>query len=238
MSSSGSPEMTPANELSPGEVGEYLRQHPDFLEHHPDVLAALTIPHGSGDAVSLLERQARVLRSENGRLRTQLDGLIDHARRNESLNGRIHALALTLMNAVGPRAIFERLEHCLRDDFGADHVGARIFAEPAFVDGDEVPQFVGADGAGSASFAAVIDGGETVCGLLDEAQQGALFGAGSGMSAVMMPLAGKNWRGLLVIASDDPERYQAGMGTEFLTYLKDVVALVVDPWVKEARKKS
>jgi uncharacterized protein YigA (DUF484 family) len=49
-----------------------------------------------------------------------------------------------------------------------------------------------------------------------------------------MPLIGRGWDGVLVIASNNPAHYQAGMGTEFLNYLRDIVILVIDPWVKRA----
>ena len=47
-----------------------------------------------------------------------------------------------------------------------------------------------------------------------------------------MPLLGKQWQGVLVIASNDPRRFEPGMSTDFLDYLRDVVTLVIDPWVK------
>ena len=47
-----------------------------------------------------------------------------------------------------------------------------------------------------------------------------------------MPLTGAHWDGVLVIASDDPDRFEQGMATDFLNYLKDIVSLVLDPWVQ------
>jgi uncharacterized protein YigA (DUF484 family) len=142
------------------------------------------------------------------------------------------------MDAVGPQAIFERLELCLREDFRADFVATRVFAERAFVDSGEVPQFVGCETAIREPFAEIIGGTTTVCGVLNSAQRAALFDEASGaLSAVMMPLVASRWDGMLVIASADAERYEADMGTEFLTYLKDVVTLVVDPWVKRAPER-
>jgi uncharacterized protein YigA (DUF484 family) len=218
------------------EIVNFLRANPDFLDHHPELLAAMTIPHASGDAVSLLERQVAVLREENSRLKRQLDELIRLARQNEQLNGRIQALVLTLMNAVGPQAIFTSLERCLREEFGADRVCSLIFAEPSFADAGHQAHFVGAETARRAPFADILGAGHTRCGALAAAQREALFGAGAHAgSAVVMPLRGRGWDGVLVIASDSSERYQAGMGTEFLDYLRDIVTLVVEPWVKRAK---
>ena len=38
-------------------VAKYLRKYPDFLVKHPEVLQAVKLPHESGAAVSLIERQ-------------------------------------------------------------------------------------------------------------------------------------------------------------------------------------
>lgn len=236
MTLSGHPQATPATLPAEAEVVSFLRANPTFLDRHPELLRQMSIPHASGDAVSLLERQVTVLREDNQKLRRQFEELVGHARRNESLNKRVHALVLKLMNAAGPQAIFALLEGCLHDDFGADHVASRIFAAPAFVDEAEVPQFVGADAALRATFSEVLDRAETLCGPLDAQHSAELFAGGvSAGSAVVMPLHGGAWDGVVVIASDDPARYQADMGTEILTYLRDVVTLVIEPWVKRAR---
>ena len=236
MTSSGKPQATVADGPRVQDVVEFLRNHPSFLDDHPELLVDLSIPHASGEAISLMQRQVAVLRSDNTRLKEQLEGLVSFARQNENLNARIHGLVLTLMNAVGPQAIFARLEQCLLEDFGADQVAARVFAAPAFVDSGDVPQFVGTESAEREPFAAAIVADRTVCGAISAGQCQSLFAdLDETASAVVMPLLGKKWDGVLVIASHDGERYQADMGTEFLTYLKDVVALVIDPWVKPPR---
>ncbi len=236
MTSSGTPDQNATHTERAREVVEYLRTNTAFFDQHPEVLRELSIPHASGDAVSLIERQVAALRDESRQLKQQLEKLIAFARENERLNARIHALVLALMNAAGPQAIFECLQNCLREDFGADHTAARIFAEPAFVDSGEVPQFVGRDAPERTPFGQLLAADETCCGTLDAAQRETLFAdVTTSMSAVVMPLVARNWDGVLVIASADSERYQMDMGTELLTYLKDVVALVVDPWVKPPR---
>ena len=46
-------------------VADYLRRHPEFFNDHPELVAEIAVPHGSGDAVSLVERQVRALREQN-----------------------------------------------------------------------------------------------------------------------------------------------------------------------------
>ncbi|MEQ8233704.1 MAG: DUF484 family protein [Gammaproteobacteria bacterium] len=238
MSSSGPSRATPAAPAAAADVIAFLRENPAFLDHHPDLLGQLAIPHESGEAVSLLERQVAVLRADNQRLKQQLDELVAHARANEALNVRIHALALKLMNAAGPQAVFGLLDGSLRAEFGADRSATLVFADPGYVDAASVPQFVGADAPARAVFEQLLSQGRTACGPLDDAAHTALFGDAPRGSAVVMPLAGAGWDGVLAIASDDAARYDAAMGTEFLTYLKDVTALVIDPWVKRAHPRG
>lgn len=233
VTSSGS---TEESALDDDEVAKFLRSDPTFLDKHPELLRDLSISHGSGDAVSLLERQVVLLRAENAEVKTRLEELVSLARENETLNRKIHDLVLILMNAVGPQAIFSSLEQCLANDFSADKVFSYVFAEPAFIESGEVSEFVGTSSTTRAAFAGVIESARTVCGPLSTEQRMALFGGEErDGSAVVMPLNGNGWDGVLVVNSDDTDRYEADMGTEFLTYLSDVVTLVLDPWVKRPK---
>ena len=50
-----------------------------------------------------------------------------------------------------------------------------------------------------------------------------------------MPLKAAQWDGVLAISSHDANRFDANMGTEFLAYLRDVVVLVLAPWIAKPR---
>ena len=85
---------------SPQDVKTFLEEHPDFLVEHPDLLETLQVPHGlDGPAVSLVERQVQVLRDRQVESRQRLAELVRNARDNETLVGRVHALALRLLHA-------------------------------------------------------------------------------------------------------------------------------------------
>ncbi len=213
-------------------VATYLKANPAFFTAYPDVLHEIDIPHASGGATSLLERQVTSLRSENQRLKTRFHELVRLAESNQQLITRIHQLALLLMEAAGPRAIFATLADNLMRDFDAERVRTLVFAAPGFAESPALPEFVGADSAARGVFRRCLEQRESQCGVLDPDQVAYLFPdvAGAG-SAVLLPLGGKSWDGLLVISSDDPKRFNHDMGTEFLTYLGDVVSFIVDPWV-------
>ena len=48
--------------ISEDEVVAYLRSNPDFFVKQADLLAEISLPHESGSAISLPERQINILR--------------------------------------------------------------------------------------------------------------------------------------------------------------------------------
>jgi uncharacterized protein len=218
-------------------VARYLAAHPEFFNQQPDLLRTLEIPHATGQAVSLWERQIAALREEIERMRTRFDELIEQATHNETVIRRIQQLALELMDTAGPQAAFRLLSVRLAEDFRADRVTGLVFAGAAFVDSDDARQFVGTDSPRREPFRHALAKREPVCGRLTQAQTQALFGVEVfDGSHVVLPLHGKGWGGLLVVSSHDPTRFESSMGTEFLSFLRDVVTLVLEPWVAKPRR--
>ncbi|MCC7412187.1 MAG: DUF484 family protein [Gammaproteobacteria bacterium] len=216
-------------------VAQYLRAHPDFLSRHPDVLAALQIAHPTGRAVSLVERQVSVLRDQNRSLKTRFDDLLGIARENENLSRRLHALTLNLMQASSIADVVATLESGLQADFRADSVVVRVFRQGGPV-APALATFVGADAPERAAFADALRSRRPLCGRLKRVQHQALFGGDDGESgsAVVLPLGGRGWDGLLAIASRDARRYRPDLGVDLLSHLGDVASLVIGPWVMAA----
>ena len=71
---------TLADPLDPEQVANYLQQHPAFFVDHQDLLGDLFLPHESGPAVSLVERQVSILRERNIDMRNRLSKLLYNAR--------------------------------------------------------------------------------------------------------------------------------------------------------------
>src|SRR5690606_7292645 len=85
--------------ISAEDVAEFLGDHPDFFEAHPQLAARLRIPHSTGEAVSLIEKQVDILRRQNTQLERKLVDLIEVARANDAAVERIHQLVLAVMEA-------------------------------------------------------------------------------------------------------------------------------------------
>ena len=98
-------------------VANYLRQHPDFFVSNTSLLAELALPHKTGAAISLIERQVDVLRDQNRRYRNQLQELIQIARDNDGLIEQLQRLTLTLLDVEELSGTFEVLCKSLKKDF-------------------------------------------------------------------------------------------------------------------------
>jgi len=224
-----------SNTITEDMVFDYLKNNQDFFNKRPDILAELNIPHNTGSAVSLVERQVAVLREQNEQSRKRLHELIEIARQNEELARRMHQLALTLMDADDPKDIFNTLYENLKKNFHADRVVVRLFANPSFVDTFATDEFAGKEVTEQSLFRSIIDKRMPLSGRMKRQQQVFLFGDDGDQiaSSVMLPLHGEGWGGILSIASFNPERFQPGMGVELLANLGEVLSFILKPWVEQ-----
>lgn len=229
------------DEVSEKEIVEYLRRHPDFFTAHGQLLAELAVPHGSGDAASLIERQVVVLRDQNRQLRRELTDLVQIARDNDRLNERVQRLTLTLLDTNTLSDILLILHDTLHNDYNADAVAFRLFIPAQDVTaqcGESVnAAFVDAGAENLAAFKKILDGRLPACGRFTDAQLQYLFEgqAGGILSAVVLPLSGAGASlenapslGLLAIGSHDSERFHSDMGTVFLSYMGAIISCVLN----------
>ena len=76
MSTQRKPDFTDES-LSEDAVHDYLLHNPDFFERHAELLGTLRLPHQSGAAVSLVERQVSVLRQKDLKHERKLKELLE-----------------------------------------------------------------------------------------------------------------------------------------------------------------
>ncbi|MDX1509400.1 MAG: DUF484 family protein, partial [Woeseiaceae bacterium] len=159
-------------------VHDYLESHPDFFERHPTLLSALQLPHASGDAVSLVERQVSVLRQKDLKLERKLKELIQVARDNDLLAAKIHQLSLQLLSASGLPGTVAAIEEAVRSGFGADQSVLVLFGDPDAFDDVDSGRFFHAierDSAELKPFGTFLNGNGPRCGQVRDAQREFLF---------------------------------------------------------------
>ncbi len=213
-------------------VSEYLRNNPDFFNRQSALVAELNIPHEHGASLSLVEKQLAVLRQQNRESRRHLSELIETVRRNEALAVRVHHLVLSLIEAGELKTIFETVYESLKENFQADRAVIRLFAEPVAADA-LMKEFVDDDSM-QALFKGFIEKRLPSSGQIQRWQQDFLFGDKLVASAVMVPLYGDGWEGILAIGSFDAARFQPSMGVELLGNLGEVLSLLLKPRIKQA----
>ena len=224
MSQPAAPASEPAPPLSKEEVAAWLRQHPDFLDRHPEVLEAIELHHRAHGAASLVERQMQLLRDRNRQLERKLMELVEIARENEHLSTRLHHLALALLEADDASDVVNIAQDLLRDELKADFVTLRLIGNPQ---AEETGlHFVPPEEPALARFEDLFHSGRPLCGRVSREQLEWLFGdqADDIASAVLIPLKDPNRIGLLALGSRDPHRFHPGMGTLFLGTLGELLA--------------
>ena len=201
------------------DVCRFLEKQPDFFVDHPELLEMLHVPHRTdGQAVSLVERQVKVLRANQAETRQRLAELIRNARDNAARGGPVPRRARRLIAAgsaatVGGPPDLEHLaplvEASMRADFSVSP--ARLLTPAA------VPESLRST---------LLASGSPHCGRLREEDLRALFGeAAEGIASVaLVPLGAGAVKGLLALGSTDTAHFHPGMATDFLARIAELIA--------------
>ena len=208
------------------DIANYLANTPGFFERHAELLGSvqLTSPHGQR-AVSLQERQMEMLRDKIRGLEGKIIEMIRYGQDNVSIADRLHRWTRTLMLTPQPADVPAVLVRELMHQFMIPQAGIRVWgAAPAFAAhdfaqpvGDDVKLFAGSL---SLPYCGVNSGFEAAQWLADPI--GAKSMALIPLRADAADAAATPAFGMLVLASPDPTRYTADMGTEFLTRIGDI----------------
>ena len=117
----------PNQEIDDLIVLDHLKNDPDFFVHHQSILTELNLPHPSGDAVSLIERQIEILRERNVTMRRRMNELLQAARTNDDLFAKTRSLNLALLEVNSWHELNEVLAIHVLVDFEADFVCCHVF---------------------------------------------------------------------------------------------------------------
>lgn len=203
------------------DVATYLKDHPEFFEHYADFLSQLHIPspHG-GRAVSITERQMATLREKVKQLEGKLAELISFGNENDAIAIKLHRLSVALMGASDFPAVLRALYSHLGGAFAVPHVVLRVWgvgfgSEPEFLPVvDSIKAFAG---AASHPYCGTATGQETVAWL------GELGGHVRSVAQIPLRDDGACF-GLLLLASEEPHRFYAEMGTMYLEQIGDLAS--------------
>lgn len=203
-----------------------LKQHGDILQRHPELLVELEVPHQTEGAVSLIERQVGVLREKLNTSDGHLRELMEIARINERLANSRHRIAINLLGAHDLVDVISVVLDELKNELKAEFADIKLFSDNAELAEQHPGLFVPTDAQELNQFSTMLKQKNPVCGRSSAEQNNFLFGdkAEEVASAAVIPLVAGADLGLLGLGSSEADRFQASMGTEFLSQMGELVS--------------
>jgi len=234
----GGPLPSPASEIGARDVIAYLRQHPDFLDRHPQVLRLVRPPaRKTGDDVLdfqhfLLER----LRRDVVRLEDEQRSLISTSRGNLASQCRVHKAVVAMLRA----ASFEHLLQIVTTDLavlidvdvvtlGVESTAARMTRLP--VQGIHLLPSGRVDTLLGPNRDALLSS--------DVRGDAELFGPAAGLvhsqALLRLSISRSGPVGLMCIGTRNPDTFYPGLGTELLTFLARALEITIAQWLERGR---
>lgn len=215
-----------ADELTPEQVADYLRAHPDFFLGQDELLRSLTLPHESGRAISLVERQVHLFREQRDTLRRELVELVSIARHNDRLFEKSKRLLLQVIEARSLSEAAAAIDDSIRGDFGLDAAAVLLFMDaPAAGTCQGALRVVSPDSA-RARLGRLLDSERAVCGQFRDEERAFLFPDRQDpvASVALVPLRHQGLIGVFAVGSCQPGYFDQSMGSLFLTYISDTLS--------------
>jgi len=212
--------------LDDNSVAEYLGRHAEFFSRFPDLLEAMIIPHHSGEAVSLIERQIEVLREKNTRLEAQLHALLDVAHQNNETQEQLHQLMVEMLATTSVDDALAKLTDQLANDLDVDHVEARLFSDQQYPLAEVSDKYLLVGESARESLDSFTPSVEPLCGRLKPSQLKRVFGKRAEQinSCVLIPLRRGTLHGVIALGSEDEHRFNPGMDTLYLKRMGELVS--------------
>lgn len=204
--------------LKPEDVAAYLKSNPAFFDTHGELFAGGSqIP----TPTPFHERQLKVLRQRHQAQVAKYDQVVDSARNNQNLEQSLHELTLALLCAATQDA--ETGCAILCDQFHLD--GARVVSAQHFRQSKALANVL------ESLQNRVAHGSSTCDDRVSKELLGTLFGDQQQIGSCAFvplnftnPLSSDDQEGVLVLGTEDVERFQPGMGSIYLDRVGQLMA--------------
>ncbi len=204
-------------------VADFLKNHPEFFEHHPDLLTHLRLTTSlGGRTVSLQERQMEILRDKIKQFELKLATLTRNAKSNEVIMGNFHQWILDLLSCTDPAHTPDTLLPALKERFNIPAASLRLWRTK--------PEYAGSWYTEEAPEAQAWTDGQLVpsCGpAADKPGVPWLDSAADIQSAALVPLRKRGCEqsfGLLIMGSPDAQRFSTDLATDFLVRIGEIAS--------------
>ncbi|WP_448253896.1 DUF484 family protein [Ottowia oryzae] len=214
----------PVTPITEADIAQFLVHTPDFFERNADLLAGvqLTSPHG-GRTVSLQERQAEMLREKIKVLELRLMEMMRHGNENMLIGDKLQRWSRQLFLVARPVDLPAVLVSEIKSQFSVPQAALKLWDVAEVYANEPFAQGASEDIRSLASSLTVpycgVNAGFDAVKWLDDPDNVA--------SLSLIPLrngATSPAFGMLVLASPDSQRYQAGMATDFLERIAELAS--------------
>ena len=214
-------------------VASYLLEHPDFFTNHEDLLLDLRVPHKSGQAISLLERQVSLLRRRNDETQEQIDSFVENAKENDQLFEKTRTIILNIINTESLEDLSNLIEEKLKQEFDAS-TSKLFFATEDEIEESESTLFLLPVELTRKVLGKLFQRKRAYCGSLNENQAKLFFPETSNISSVaIIPIHFHDENKLkpklpgiplLVVASKKDKHFNSSLDTLFLDFIGEILS--------------
>ncbi|WP_374352540.1 DUF484 family protein [Chitinimonas sp.] len=208
--------------LQSADVAVWLQANPQFFEDYADLVAEIFIPHPHGGrAIPIAERQILTLREKNKLLEGKLGELLQFGEENDQISEKVHRLTVALLQCSDLAGVLGTLNYHLQESFRVPHLAVRLW-------GGEPDATLSEFGAVSDDVRVLANSLNTpycgpyvtdeVIGWLGESAPHLKSFAQAALKTDGQPF------GLLVLASEDPQRFYPEMGTLYLARIAEMAS--------------
>jgi len=220
------------------QVIHYLRANPEFFVKNDYLLNELKVPHKSGAAISLGERQVQVFREHRDQLKGQLNEMISVARENDVHFENSKRLLLNLLEVRSLDEIKLVVEEAFKNDANIDFSQILLFGDRSDYPVSEINVMDLAQAKEKLS--TIMDSTRAICGQFNQEQKNCMFGSDADQvgSAAVIPLRNGDILGVFCLGSKNDQHFDSSMGSLFLSYISDFVSRILPNLLVSSKRQT
>ena len=210
--------------ISADEVSSYLRSHPHFFEQHASLLTEIFLPspHGNG-AISLAERQQLAQRDKIRVTENMVAQLIEFGEQNDITSQKVHNFSVKLIENKNFSHLPQLISENMQQVFAVTQSQVRVWVSPSDATLAQDAIFTPTNTAFSDWVSSLK---APYCGVKPELAEGLMQDHLQSFAFIPLHQGGdkQNVYGVLMLGSDDVQRFKADMGLMYLNRIGDLVS--------------
>ena len=204
-----------SSKITNDDVAAYLRKNPAFLIENRELLFDIQVVLSQQGVVSLTQIQSEQYRDKIEVLKSQLDSLVSHARKNEEIYKAYAELNIDIAQTSTVEALNQTLEARLVHDLGLEKVQLILLNHKDTTSNIELSEI-----QQHSIFDKKLSKTNFYLGRLGKLERQAIFPDAQAESVAMIKLGEQKPFGVLAIASKDPLHFTPEMDTMLIEFLR------------------